>query len=122
MHNRQRNSADERLESPVSNGSVRTGLLMREVNDRIAELAGDWNDSGVALFVCECSDLRCAEALEITAPEFERIRSEDLHFVVVAGHEQPELERVVERNARYVVVASRAAADEPERGWPVSLP
>jgi hypothetical protein len=46
----------------VSSGSglaagARNRLVLRAVNDRIAELAGDWNEIGVGLFVCECSDL-----------------------------------------------------------------
>jgi hypothetical protein len=80
--------------------------VLRAVNDRIAELAGGWTETGVGLFVCECSDQDCAEALEISAPEYERIRADESHFVVVPGHEQPESERVVERSGRFVVVAN----------------
>jgi hypothetical protein len=86
--------------------SARNRLVLREVNDRIAELAGGWNETGVGLFVCECSDQGCAEALEITAPEYERIRADESHFVVFPGHEQPESEGVVKRSGRFVVVAN----------------
>jgi hypothetical protein len=85
---------------------ARNGLVLREVNDRIAELAGGWNETGVSLFVCECSDQGCAEALEIGAAEYERIRADESHFVVFPGHEQPESNRVVERSSRFVVVAN----------------
>jgi hypothetical protein len=87
--------------------SARDRLVLREVNDRIAELTGGWNETGVGLFVCECSDQACAEAVEITAPEYERIRADESHFVVFPGHEQPESEGVVERRGRFVVVANR---------------
>jgi hypothetical protein len=86
--------------------SARNRLVLREVNDRIAELAGAWNETGVGLFVCECSDQGCAEAVEITAPEYERIRAAESHFVVFPGHEQPESEGAVERSDRFVVVAN----------------
>jgi hypothetical protein len=76
------------------------------VNDRIAELVGDWNETGVSLFVCECSDRGCAEALEIATAEYERIRADGSRFVVFPGHEQPQSERVVERSGRFVVVAN----------------
>jgi hypothetical protein len=89
---------------------------MREVNDRIAELAGEWNETGVSLFVCECSDLECAEAIEISSVEYKRIRAGESHFVF-PGHEQPGWERVVERNRRFIVVADgepHDAAGMPE--------
>jgi hypothetical protein len=86
--------------------NARSRLVLRAVNDRIAELAGQWTKTGVGLFVCECSDQACAEALEITAPEYERIRADESHFVVLPGHEQPESERVVERSGRFVLVAN----------------
>jgi hypothetical protein len=78
------------------------------VNDRIAELGGEWNVSGVSLFVCECGDPGCAEKLEIAAAEYERIPTDEDHFLVFPGHEQPESERVVERSSRFVVVATAA--------------
>jgi hypothetical protein len=87
--------------------SVRDRLVLREVNERIAELAGGWSETGVGLFVCECSDQGCAEAVEITAAEYARIRADHSHFVVFPGHERPESERVVERRGRFVVVANR---------------
>jgi hypothetical protein len=76
------------------------------VNDRIAKLVDEWNETGVSLFICECSDRSCAEALEITAAEYERIRADESHFVVFPGHEQPESQRVVERCGRFVVIAN----------------
>ena len=145
MHDRQRNSAIERVESPgaddvvrrqplvpraperepaASDGSrrgaggavssrgsgfaatARNRLVLREVNDRIAKLVGDWNETGVSLFICECSDHSCAEALEITAAEYERIRADEANFVVFPSHEQAESERVVERRRRFLVVAN----------------
>jgi hypothetical protein len=73
------------------------------------------------LFVCECSDQECAEALEITAAEYERVRADGARFVVCAGHQLPELERVVEGNDRFLVVekvgpaGTIARASDPRR-------
>lgn len=122
MHTAKRDSGTEQVESPGAEDArrgepvpsklsglaagARSWLLMREVNDRIAELAGEWNETGVSLFVCECSDLGCAEALEISAAEYQRIRADESYVVVFPGHEQAESERVVERNGRFVVVAN----------------
>lgn len=83
----------------------RNQLVLRQVNEQIADLT-ESNETGVSLFICECIDQECAEALELSATEYERIRSEEANFVVFPGHEQPALERVVERHGRFVVVAS----------------
>lgn len=119
MHGVQRNSTADRAGTAgagSSDGSLgvvsraRNQRLLREVNDRIAELAG-WNETGVSLFLCECSGRECADALEISAAEYARIRTDTSYFVVLPGHEQPGLERIVDRNDRYVVVANEGQRD-----------
>jgi hypothetical protein len=106
MLDRQPSSASPNSASGVVlPASARSRLVLREVNDRIVELAVKWNETGVRLFVCECSGQGCVEALEITEAEYERIRADESHFVVSPGHEQPKSERVVERNGRFVIVA-----------------
>jgi hypothetical protein len=127
MHGQQRNfSTTERVGRPAadgvgrSNGSrglasrARNQRLMREVNDRIVELTG-WNETGVSLFMCECSDLSCTDALEMSEAEYTRIRKAASHFLVFPGHERPESERVVERTGRFVVVANRELEDAQPR-------
>ncbi len=89
---------------------ARSQVVFREVNEHIAELSGDWGETGVGLFVCECSDPACAEALEISPAEYERVRADGARFLVVAGHQLPEVERVVEGNDRFLVVEKFGAA------------
>jgi hypothetical protein len=89
---------------PADELNTRYQVAFREVNERIAQLSGEWNVTGVGLFICECSDLECAEALEITPAEYERVRADGARFVVRAGHQLPELEPVVEGNSRFLVV------------------
>lgn len=97
-------------------------VLFREVNERIAELTGDWSETGVSLFVCECGNPGCAEALEISRAGYDRVRAHGARFVVAVGHQLPELERVVEGSDRYLVVetigaaAAIARASDPRRG------
>jgi hypothetical protein len=62
---------------------ARNQLVLREVNEQIADLTGEWTETG------------------------ERIRADEANFVVFPGHEQPVLERVVDRHSRFVVVATR---------------
>ena len=89
--------------------------LFRDVNEHIAELSADWSETGVSLFVCECSDPACAEALEITPAEYEQVRADGARFVVLAGHQLPEVERVVEGNDRFLIVEKFGSAAEVAR-------
>lgn len=55
-------------------------------------------------FVCECGQLECSRLIELTTPEYERVRSDSCQFVVVKGHEIPWVENVVDANDRYAVI------------------
>jgi hypothetical protein len=128
MHDQQRNYVTtDRVGRPDADGAARSNgsrglapgarrqFVLREVNERIRELAGAWNETGVSLFVCECSDLSCADALEISPGEYARVRAEESHFLVFPGHERPESQRVVERTDRFVIVANRELEDGKPR-------
>lgn len=84
--------------------NARNQVVFREVNEHIADLAGASSGPGVSLFICECSDTECAESLEISTAEYERVRADGARFVVLSGHQLPEVERVVEGNGRFLVV------------------
>jgi hypothetical protein len=92
--------------------AARNQVLFREVNERIASLTGRVNETGVNLFVCECSDPGCAEAVEVTSKEYEAVRAHGSRFVIVDGHQMPEIERVVDGNGRFLVVEKIGAAGE----------
>ena len=85
---------------------ARNEALFRSVNERVRELAtvrGSNEPQSVA-FVCECGSAGCTATVELTIAEYEHVRADPTHFVVVSGHESPEVERVVERHERYDVV------------------
>ena len=95
--------------SPVSmpdaaESAGRSHAAFREVNNQIAKLSGSGIDTSHRLFVCECADTGCAEALEITEAEYEAVRADGARFVVVPGHHLPGAERVVDGNGRFLVV------------------
>ena len=69
----------------------------------------------MSLFVCECSDPECADALETTPAEYERVRADGARFVVAPGHQQAEVEWVVEDRSRFLVVENMGAAAEIAR-------
>lgn len=92
--------------------AARNQVVFREVNERIAELTGLLNETGVNLFICECSDPACAEALEVTREEYEAVRSDPARFIVLDSHQTPEVEHVVDGNSRYLVVENIGIAAE----------
>jgi hypothetical protein len=113
----------------------RNEALLREVNERIAEVDKAAEENNVAPdetlfeFLCECGGSggeagACEERVFMTIDEYEQVRSQSDRFVVRPGHETDWLEWVAVRNERYVVVDKRRAAepfvvDDP-RGAPSS--
>ncbi len=95
--------------------------LFRRVNEAIGR--GQWpgDEESLATYRCECANRDCNRMVELTPREYERIRDNPRHFIVVAGHQHPELEIVVEQRPGYVVVeklgaAGRSAeAEDPRR-------
>ncbi len=83
-----------------------TESLFREVNERIAEGAPDYQ-SGDAGFVCECSDPLCTERVEATLEEYEQVREGATAFLLAPGHEDRRVEAVVEREDDHAVVRKR---------------
>ena len=71
----------------------------REVNELAPPEPGMLND-----VFCECGRLECRERIQVTAAEYEAVRSSPTTFVVAPGHEIPDAERVVETGERYRVV------------------
>ena len=78
---------------------VRTRVLLREVNERIAEIASS-SVGDLPEFLCECSRNHCEETIALSLPEYERVRSCSNLFVILPGHECPEVDRVVEARHR----------------------
>jgi len=79
--------------------------LFRSINESIEsmnEAFGTLTDSMAV--VCECGDVSCAEQIEVRIADYERVRSDPTHFIVVPGHEEADVEDVVERQERFDVV------------------
>jgi hypothetical protein len=78
--------------------------LFREVNERIRDVT---RYEGEVEFLCECGDPTCAEPVVMSVPEYERVRADATHFLVVPGHVVPDVERVVGGTDRFTVVEKR---------------
>jgi hypothetical protein len=84
---------------------ARTEALFRDVNERIAESAQRF-DAPATEFVCECSDSACTERVPATLDEYENIRNDGTHFMLVPGHEDTRFEHVLRKpHPRLTVVA-----------------
>ncbi len=87
---------------------ARSQALFRQVNEHISELAATFDDEAQSLFVCECRNPECTQAIALTCAEYERIRGHGNRFAVALNHENPETETIIEQNDRFAVVESYA--------------
>jgi hypothetical protein len=83
---------------------ARNEALFREVNERIEDVQSGFAAPGRTEFLCECGADDCTQPISLTLAEYERIRQDPKHFVVVPGHDVVDVERVVEQTDRYAVV------------------
>jgi hypothetical protein len=92
----------------------RVGLnesIFRQVNEQIGSLnRGFGAETPTMTVICECASGDCTERLEIPVADYEKVRADSRHFVVVPGHELPEFETVVDHNDRYDVVEKHEGA------------
>jgi len=102
---------------------ARNEALFRQVNERLKELGEGFSlVSEVADFVCECGKASCAEPIQMTLAEYERIRAQPELFIVVPGHGMPAVEGVIEEGPGYEVVrkhegeAAQIARETDPRG------
>ena len=83
----------------------------REINDRIeANALEHGSDPHVYEFICECSNIDCAERIPMTLSDYKHLRAHPARFAIVPGHEQPEIEVVVERTGFWIVEKQGSAA------------
>jgi hypothetical protein len=92
----------------------RVGLnesIFRQVNEQIGSLdRGFGTETPTMTVICECASGDSTEPLEIPVADYEMVRADSRHFVVVRGHEQPEFETIIDSNDRYDVVEKREGA------------
>ena len=82
--------------------------LFREVNERIERVSETLQVTTERLAIlCECGNAECVERLNVSLPEYERVRAESTLFFVRPGHELPDVEDVVEQRGEYDVVRKK---------------
>jgi hypothetical protein len=83
----------------------------RAANERIEEMnlaLGQVSEE--IMVVCECGNPECLEQIALSLREYEEIRSDPTHFVVVPGHGEPSVDTVVSDQEGYSVVRK----DDPD--------
>jgi len=73
-----------------------------------------WVDPPMPDWVCECASTDCMKPVRLTLSEYEAVRAEATHFLVVPhdDHLSLAVERVVQRNDRYWIVEKIGEAAE----------
>ena len=94
--------------------------LFRKVNERIEALSqAVAQDDSLMEYLCECDRPDCYGRVKATRSEYEAVRAEPTHFIVLAGHEDPRVERVALSNERFLIVEKQgAAAQDAEESDP----
>ena len=85
--------------------AAKNEVVLRDLNERLKAYPASLEQQ-FSEWVCECADMTCSKAVELSIEEYEMIRAEPTRFVVAPGaeHVNPEIERVVQREKRYWVV------------------
>jgi hypothetical protein len=92
------------VESEAQERLARNEAFFRQVNERINEVADQFQGDHAYDFFCECADPHCTERIALTSDEYEWVRAKPTRFVLARGHTAPEIEHVVEREDDHVVV------------------
>jgi hypothetical protein len=89
--------------------AARNEALFRQVNERVRDVSEAFAavDPSPVDFVCECGRQDCTEPIALRLHEYEAVRSDPTHFVVLAAHVIPDIERVIADRGSYVVVEKR---------------
>ena len=102
--------------SDVQERAGRNESRYRNLNERMepSNAVHVWVDPPMPDWICECASTECMKPVRLTLPEYEAVRAESTHFLVVPSdeHLSPVVERVVQRNERYWVVEKFGEAAE----------
>jgi hypothetical protein len=98
-------------------------------NETIFREMNEWTQEGndgrpgsdpMDSYLCECSDRRCTEPIDLTRPEYEAVRAVSNRFAIAVNHENPEVDRLLSENLRFATVekvgaGARIARDSDPR-------
>jgi hypothetical protein len=82
---------------------MRNSLLIREVNERIAEVSA-WSNGEPRELLCECGDEACIAAILVTRADFQAARKRPRGYLVDSKHGGDGATSVVEARDGYSIV------------------
>src|SRR5256885_2224250 len=83
--------------------AARNEVAFRRANEELVRKRRELQLEGTTPFLCECDNESCTELIQLDLGEYERVRQNPRHFVIVPGHD-PERGRLVKTHDRYAVV------------------
>lgn len=86
-----------------------TEAAFRIANERMARWEERHGSRAEELYMCECASRPCRERIPLTREQYEDVRSDVRHFLVVPGHVLPDLETVVQSFPTYQVIEKPSA-------------
>lgn len=90
--------------------------LFRNVNEQIEAVSQTIaRDDTMMEYLCECDRPYCYERVRATREEYESVRAEATHFIILAGHQDRRVENVIVSNERFLVVEKQDAAARDAR-------
>ena len=79
--------------------------VARDANETVEDLAGAWDPPADPIDIrCECSDADCRATLRVSVAEYESVRDDPRHFLVVQEHVDERIDRVIGTVRSYVLV------------------
>ena len=82
--------------------------LFRRANERLRERAEAIVEPAQPVpFLCECIDEKCMDRIDLTLEVYDRVRSDDEHFVIVPGHPRLDGEKIVAEEQRFLIVSKK---------------
>jgi hypothetical protein len=87
--------------------------VARDANETVEDLAVSWDPPADPIDIrCECSRSDCRETLRVSLSEYEAVRNDSRHFLVVPGHVDERIDRVVGSVRAYALVEKVGEAGE----------
>jgi hypothetical protein len=84
----------------------------RIANERTARWEERHAEGRSELYLCECGEQPCRKRIPLTREQYEAVRADARHFVVLPGHAIPDVETVIGSFAGYEVIEKPTALME----------
>ena len=84
---------------------ARNETISREMNEWTVEARDEGSNlDPIETYLCECSDARCTDPIELRRTEYEDVRAVSVRFAIAVNHENPEIDQLVAEHERFSVV------------------